>query len=340
VTFHIEQIDTRTVPEKVLRAMHELYLEWDLEWTPNDPIVPWEQRLVDWRYLRDEVDVPRWVATEGSRVAAVAGVYHHRTEDLQNSFGWVFVSADDRRKGLGTEVLKRALDYGIADGRGRFLTNIPVHVGGHELALAAGMKMVYNERVSQLRIADVDRALMRSWIEGARERAVDYELLFMKSPTPDEYREQFVALTDVMNTAPLEDLEEEPHHLTVEELASMEAEDNLRGRDTMAYVAVHRPTGQFAGYTNVAYQSHHPAMATQLDTGVDPAHRNKGLGRWIKAAMVEKIMADYPLVEIIETENAESNEPMLNINVAMGFKPSLDLKVYQGDIRKVRALLK
>jgi hypothetical protein len=51
--------------------------------------------------------------------------------------------------------------------------------------------------------------------------------------------------------------------------------------------------------------------------------------------MALKFLGEHPEVEVVETENADSNDPMLNINVAMGFKPSLHLIIYQGPIEKV-----
>ena len=82
-----------------------------------------------------------------------------------------------------------------------------------------------------------------------------------------------------------------------------------------------------------------PWLAYQDDTGVDPEHRNKGLGRWLKAAMAKRFVSEFPDVTAIETGNAGSNEPMLNINIAMGFKTVLEVNAWQGDIATVREAL-
>jgi GNAT superfamily N-acetyltransferase len=86
----------------------------------------------------------------------------------------------------------------------------------------------------------------------------------------------------------------------------------------------------------VGYHSLQPDLVEQMDTGVDPKHRNQGLGRWIKAAMALKLRDGYPQVRRIDTENAGSNEPMLNINIEMGFKPILIENVWQGDLATIR----
>jgi GNAT superfamily N-acetyltransferase len=59
----------------------------------------------------------------------------------------------------------------------------------------------------------------------------------------------------------------------------------------------------------------------QGGTAVDPTHRNKGLGRWLKAAMLQRLLDERPEVANVDTWNAGSNEPMLAINVALGFRP-------------------
>ncbi|MDQ1396172.1 MAG: hypothetical protein QOG64_1431, partial [Acidimicrobiaceae bacterium] len=63
-----------------------------------------------------------------------------------------------------------------------------------------------------------------------------------------------------------------------------------------------------------------PQRAWQGDTAVDPAHRNRGIGRWLKAAMLLHVMDERPELRRIETENAGSNDAMLGINVALGFE--------------------
>lgn len=335
MSLHTEVLDTKSADESDLLALSDLYDEWDREWRPDEPPTPAAQRIVDWRYFRDQIDVPRWIVREEKRVVATAGLYHHRIEDRDNSFGWVYVRDSFRRRGLGSELLATTIDYASRDGRKRYATLEPVDSSHSFWPAKLGLKAVYNERVSQLRTADVDRAMMQEWIRRAAERAGDYQLQLLKSPVPDDVVEQVVKVASVMNTAPLEDLQEDPIEWTVEEWRDLEESEAMREREILGYFAVHRPSGDFVGYTNVAYQRLHPAMAYQWDTGVDPAHRNRGLGRWLKASMMEFLLDNYPAIEVLETENAESNGPMLNINVEMGYRPAHEQVIYQGDIDSV-----
>ena len=61
-------------------------------------------------------------------------------------------------------------------------------------------------------------------------------------------------------------------------------------------------------------------MIEQQFTGVLPSARGRGLGKWIKAAMLTHIRDVYPDVRWVSTGNAGSNAPMLAINKKLGFK--------------------
>lgn len=335
MSFPIEQIDTRTVDESKLKALHQLYLEWDREWMPDDPPAPFAKRLAGWRNVKELEEIPRWVTWDGDRVVATSGVYLHRTQDLENAWTWIYVAVDYRNRGLSRPLARMPVEYAIENGRMRLAVGLQEGSEYSVLPGRAGMKLAYNERVSQLKISDLDFEMLKQWVARAPERAGDYELLFLPMPIPEEHRTRMIEVMDVMNSAPLEDLEEEPTKWDDEMLRDVESAEARKQNTIYTCVARHKPTGDFVGYTSLVFQALHPEKANQWDTGVDPKHRNLGLGRWLKAAMALKFLAEHPEVKVIETENADSNDPMLNINVAMGFKPSLQHIIYQGDAGKV-----
>ncbi len=103
----------------------------------------------------------------------------------------------------------------------------------------------------------------------------------------------------------------------------------IRNIDLSTLVAVHKPTGEMVAHTDVWLPQRWPTKAYQNDTGVNPAHREKGLGRWLKAQMLLNLMDERPQIDNISTWNAGSNDAMLGINYAMGFKTVTEFGEHQ-----------
>ena len=337
--FQIQQVDTRDAPEALLREMHHYYLGMKAEDLPDDPPTPFEAQAADWKHLPDVYSVPRWLLRERGEIVAVGVAFMDLEQNLENGAGRVHVKPEHRGRGLARMVGEPVLMTLADNGRIRLDTHVIADSVSEGFPEKLGLQKVYGDKRSRLVLADLDHQLMRSWIDRAEERASEYELLYMEAPYPDEVLQKYCDLFLIMNTAPREAFEAEDEVLTPEVWRDTEAKELAGGNALHLCVAVHKPSGDFAGYTVIKTQGLEPDQAWQWDTGVDPAHRNKGLGRWLKAAMIDKLAADYPEVDRIDTYNAGSNEPMLNINIAMGFKPILLTNAWQGDLAKARELL-
>jgi GNAT superfamily N-acetyltransferase len=105
-----------------------------------------------------------------------------------------------------------------------------------------------------------------------------------------------------------------------------------------AYVR-QRSSGRFAGYTEVVWRRSQPDVLHQWDTGVVHEFRNRGIGRWLKAAMIEKVQRDRREVTEVRTGNAATNASMLRINHEMGFKPYQTSYTWQVETDDVLAYL-
>jgi GNAT superfamily N-acetyltransferase len=119
------------------------------------------------------------------------------------------------------------------------------------------------------------------------------------------------------------------------ELAELAAAQLFR----WSLLAVHEPTGECVGFTDVTMTDASPEHAWQGGTAVRPDHRNHGLGRWLKGAMAERLLAERPALRFVDTENAFVNEPMLNINIAMGFELVKTINEWQAPVAALRTAL-
>lgn len=122
-----------------------------------------------------------------------------------------------------------------------------------------------------------------------------------------------------MNTAPRSPSTQGHQPARHEVRAAMEA-TAAEGVTTWTICARHDVSGEIVGYTELALSPHTPWKAAQGDTGVHPDHRERGLGRWLKAHNAVRLLDERPEVGFIETWNASANAPMLAINRAMGFE--------------------
>jgi len=202
-----------------------------------------------------------------------------------------------------------------------------------------GATMGLPMRISQLDLRDLNRDLIPLWQERARERATGYEILLWTGRTPEEYIDEYLKVVEAMNRAPLGVLQLEDQHWTPEQLRQWEDAERARGSERWTMVAREKATGAFAGFTEVSWHPNRPELLRQAGTGVLEPYQNLGLGRWLKAAMLEKVLRERPQVKRIRTGNATVNEPMLKINIELGFKPYQSEYFWQIEVPKVRAYL-
>lgn len=183
-----------------------------------------------------------------------------------------------------------------------------------------GYALAYDERVSRCDITVVDADMMNDWRQRASERASGYELVRAKMPLGDEFIGLYAQGLEAMNDAPLDALDHQHETFSVERAREIESLYEQRNDEMRLIFAIETATGALGGYTMTRVPGVEPALSKQGDTVTLAAHRNKGVGRWLKADMWFWLREERPDVRYLDTGNAESNRPMLAINEAMGFR--------------------
>ena len=338
--FVIEAYDGPTAPDALLRDVFTLWQAEDAELRPDDPPFVYDEIEGLSRSVNPHDVRLRWLARDRTgRPVGRAEARLPMVSNLDLAHVELYVHPDARNAGLGSALTRTLLDAVGERGRTRLRTQIPEGTPGEAFLGARGGSIGITNRKSRMDLSRLDRAMVRSWVErGEQTAAPAYSLRWFTRP-PDDRIEQYIAVRRLMNTAPKDDLEDcDRDHTPASILAEaddLDAERLVR----WSLVAQHEATGDFVGFTEVIFAESAPEHAWQGGTAVHPDHRNHGIGRWLKAAMAERILAERPQVRFVDTENAYSNDAMLHINVAMGFELLETLNDWQAAVAAVRAAL-
>lgn len=339
----IQPFDIAGATEPEYRALNDHTNRMKKEVLPDDPPTPLEERIAQFQNIPPFVSVHGWAVwnAAGDQIVASANVHFLHTGENEHvgQFG-VEVEPDYRRRGLGRGLLGRIADETRRRNRRLMITgtNGRVPAGAAFLERMGGERSLENH-TNQLALADLDRALVREWIARAPERAPGFALGLWEGPYSDEAIVPVAELMEVMNSAPRGSLDVEDFHWTPEQIRQMEQGMFATGTERWTLYAREESTGRMAGFTEVTWNPNRPELVYQGGTGVFPEFRSRGLGRWLKAAMLEKIVDKRPGVRFVRTGNADTNAPMLKINYELGFKPYLSQCLWQVATDKVFAYL-
>ena len=240
----------------------------------------------------------------------------------------IFVLPEHRRRHIASAFLPVLIE--LMDGHGATtVTSWAEEGSGHEFMkwVGAGPKMGSIE--SRLRLSEVDWKLMERWVAEGRSRSPETKLEIYDGPIPEDMRADYAPqLSSILNTIPFEKMDHGEIIITPESMREFYA--RLAVTATRQHTVITRePDGVISGITDTGWAPFHSTIVYQWFTGVRPDARDRGLGKWIKAAMLIHVRELYPDVTWVTTDNAGSNAPMLKINRGMGFKVYREGTVYQ-----------
>lgn len=335
-----ERLDLAASDEAVLTDVNAHMNRLRAESRPHDPPRSIDHTRATFASVAmlDHVAFEPWIARRGGELVGSLFVSMSLKDNLHMAFLDLGVDADHRRAGVGSALLRKGAEIAAAADRVLLLLNTVSTVpAGAAFLERYGATAGLAAHTNQLTIADVDRAMLADW-HGSDARLGDFELLVWEGPYPEEHLEAMVHVNRVMNQQPFDDLDVEEFTIDAEQLRQTEAFLEARNQMRWTMVARHLPSGDLAGFTDVVFDPEDPAKLNQGNTGVDPAYRGNGLGKWLKAAMLTKVLAERPEVERVRTGNADSNEAMLAINRRLGFEPYVAETVWQLPLERVQGV--
>lgn len=326
----------------LLHALAAVRADTDREINPQDPSPPVEELAAE--LAVDSVIMRRrgWVAfVDGVPAGELTVVLESDADNRHITQGeWLAVRPAMRRRGIADALLRAALPPLLADGRTSLILWVPVlePSSGAGYAARLGLDVRSQERCSRLLVADHDAALVDRWITEGRSRTDGYHIVQYVGPCPDVHLTALAEAHRAMEDMPTDEMEWTIPTMTTDALRSRDRAHARAGRRGVSTLVLDR-AGHGAGLSELQINTHRPTLAGQGDTGVRAEHRGHGLGRWLKAENLRLAGQTEPAIAVVETYNAQSNPWMLDINVAMGFRPHLDYQAWQGDLREALAVV-
>ena len=241
---------------------------------------------------------------------------HYRSE--HKCYAHIFVNKHYRRIGLATSLLKIILTKAKEEGKKILQTDVYLDSAVKFIEKVLNSKPAKVGYENRLYFDKVDWNMMHEWIEEGKQRAKGVVCKFYKS-IPDDILQQYCDLSNkTLEDEPSGDLEE-TFTISPELYHKYLKDCNENGIDWISVLAF-EDDGTISSVSDVTYNSKRPREGSQGFTGVRKECRGRGLGKWVKAAMLLHLREKYPTVEFVRAGNASANASILSINRRMGFQ--------------------
>jgi len=258
------------------------------------------------------------------RLVAVAVVMLPDSENTDVAVVEVRVHPDQRRHGIGSQMLRHLLPDLRARGR-RMLTHTGFAVGGTGQGWAEwlGASRAHAFVLQDLEVGDVDPRL---W---AAPAPAGYRIESWRDSAPERLLASYAAARNAMHDAPTGDMTFEVPQWTPQRVRKYEADARDGGRETFVVVGIAEATCAVGGYTEMVIFAGQPTRAMQFDTAVRAEHRGHGLGVALKSAMMRWITREHPNVERVSTNTGIDNVHMIRVNHQLGYLTNETVAVYE-----------
>ncbi|TDU06514.1 hypothetical protein EDD99_5073 [Streptomyces sp. 846.5] len=297
---------------------------------------PSDAELAGWQQVRtagaddsgagSESDAPgpsasvvRLLAWDGDTAVGLAWVRLHRADGRRQTADCrISVLGDGYGQGVAAALLDEVVALAVAEGRSELLTSTPVGSAGEEFLVGAGFALRANFCRLRLRVADCDQDALRATVKAASD---GYSLVRWQGVPPSDLIGPFAATREAMNDTPAD----APDHLVWDEdrvrANARSAADRGQNLLTVAALGLDEEGAEVvAGFSEIVLDGGGSGRARQSDTIVLRGHRGRGLGLWVKAAMLEWLIGAHPEVEEVLTACLVSNTHMIAINEQIGFQ--------------------
>lgn len=339
----IKSIDVRSASLEFIKAFNQFNNTIRAEKLPDDPPVPLDETIQSLRNLPDFVSIKCWtiMSEDSTQIIALGDLVLEKLAENRHMAEFdVNVLPEFRLQGLGSRLLAAITQEAKADNRRLLVSETLDRVAsGGAFMKRVGAQEVLVGHVNQLALDELDKDLLAAWINSGQSNSAEFTLGFWDGAYPEEKINDVIRLYELENQQPMGELDIEDIHMTAKQLRQLEKHIFAKGYQRWTCYLVEKSSGNFAGYTETLWNPNRPTLLSQEMTGVFPEYRNKGLGRWLKAVMLERVLKERSEVKFVRTGNADSNAAMLKINQELGFKSYMAESLWQLEIEQAQKYL-
>ncbi len=342
----IVPFDPKTASRQEWKRFHKFRRARHEETDPDDPVM--DDETVEGLMKRPD---PNWELTRFAVIDSQSGyliamlhfdVAKEDSPDYEDNkhIAWIYleVLAGHRRQGIGGKLLARAAKMARKRHRSLIIMGSDEE-DGKAFIEAIGAKVGQRTRESRLHLDKVDWEMVDRWADAGPERSPTTTLKFFTNHIDDDVIEDFSeVLTEAFNQMPKDDIDRGDEVMTPERIREWEARFRDAGGSRLSAVTF-ESNGKISGLTEMGYFPDQGTMIHQYMTGVRLPYRGRGLGKWLKAAMLQRVRKEFPQVSVVVTGNATTNTAMLSINERLGFRPHRDGILAQIDLESLEEYL-
>jgi GNAT superfamily N-acetyltransferase len=286
-----------------------------------------EESVLQWRHVDKAEPLEMWAVEDAGEVLGVASLWLPQEDNTSLAWFDVNVHPEVRRRGAGSALMQRAVERSTEERRTTLVTDtmVPVHQSEdhpHRRFLERHGFTLSNTEIIRHLPLPVPDDLLSQLAEEARPR---YEGTYrLETHVNGVPQQQLPSLTTVMNQlavdAPTGDLEFEEESLDPARYAEYLELERQQKRTRLTTVAIHEPTGDVVGYTDLILPAGAPTVVWQDGTLVHRDHRGHRLGMAVKIENLRRLQSQHPGRERVVTGNDDTNSWMVDINERLGFE--------------------